>query len=210
MAAKAITTRIDGACASRALRTTTPPLTTTATEDMLRRALDIVKIDIDIVMAPLRLLVSTLEVTFDRIHRITGAFQKGGFLSAVGEFFNVKSDLADFGKRLGQNFKGVGTRLTTNAKDYMDAVDHPETAAQMHAEYHRRQQVATVNREPVKTLSEQPVKAKIDGPVNADLKGRLAIDLHIDAPQGLTVTKTGVDGSGAPYVGDVGVSGVTP
>jgi hypothetical protein len=58
-----------------------------------------------------------------------------------------------------------------------------------------------------------PVEVKMNGPVMAqlDAKGRLGVDVRIAAEQGLRVSGSGVDRSGAPnFVVDTGVMVVTP
>jgi hypothetical protein len=59
-------------------------------------------------------------------------------------------------------------------------------------------------------MSDQPARVKLDGTVPVEMQGKLGIDMRVKADAGLTVSQTGVDTSGARYVGDVGVSTVTP
>ena len=47
-------------------------------------------------------------------------------------------------------------------------------------------------------------------PLEVNTKGKLSIDLRVQTGQGLCVRQTGVDTTGARYVGDVGMSVVTP
>ncbi|CAB3784035.1 hypothetical protein LMG28614_01855 [Paraburkholderia ultramafica] len=57
-----------------------------------------------------------------------------------------------------------------------------------------------------------PVALRLNGPVpvQMDAKGKIGIDVRVATDQGLTVSQSGVDTSGAPrIVGNVGLSHVT-
>jgi hypothetical protein len=107
-----------------------------------------------------------------------------------------------------KNFAGFGNKLLNPIKDLSD----PTNVITAQGRRDRAQENARLlNRAPVKTLGEKPQSVKMDGPVEVSTKGKLRIDLRIPADQGLKVTQSGVDKSGAPnIVGNVGVSMVTP
>lgn len=175
--------------------------------EFFRETLDLVKIGIEILLAPLRVVETILESVGDKIKSVSQAFSGGGAFAAVVKLFDVGENAQILAARAQKNFSPSLHRAATAAKDLYDAQGHPITAEEMQK---REQATAGANRQPAKTMSEQLTRVKLDGTVPVEMKGKLGIDMRVQADAGLKVSQTGVDASGASYVGDVGMSNVTP
>ncbi|WP_345815261.1 hypothetical protein AAGS40_23200 [Paraburkholderia sp. PREW-6R] len=177
----------------------------------LRIALDSIKVGVTLMTVPFRYLAGWLETIFDTISRVVGAFRSDGFMGGIKALFDSKAAGDDLGKRMGQNFKGVGDKLMDPLKDIFDP-SKMVTADDMRRKGDvARDNARVLERPAAKTMSERPQEVKLSGPVQVDTKGKLGIDVRISADQGLKVNQTGVDRTGAPrIVGDTGVSMVTP
>ncbi|MBC8729983.1 hypothetical protein [Paraburkholderia sp. UCT2] len=201
-----------------------------AMAESLRGLLDMLKMSAVLATVPFRLLATVLESIADKIHSVMSATKSGGILAGVAKLFDLKENVEILAKRGQQNFAGVGDKLAQIAKD-ADDKSKVVTAEQLKqkAELASKAQqpggapgsepgekanlALPTSRPRAPTMSDRPVSVRMDGPVQAqlDAKGRLGIDVRVTADQGLKVSGTGVDRSGAPtIVGDTGVSVVTP
>jgi hypothetical protein len=174
--------------------------------DMLKVSVGLLKIAFETFTAPLKIAAAVLETIMSIIDRASIAFQKGGLIAGIESFFNRTQAALDLVANLKTATAGVLQRLSDAVHEAAGGSGTAETAG-------ARGTAAPLARPQAETMKPAPVEVKMNGPVMAqlDAKGRLGVDVRIAAEQGLRVSGSGVDRSGAPsIVGDVGVMVVTP
>jgi hypothetical protein len=103
----------------------------------------------------------------------------------------------------------VGDKLLNPLKDFAGPANL--VSAKQLQDMSQEMPAYSTARRPKRLSNPMPAEVAIKGPVEVNTKGKLGIDLRISADQGLKVSQSGVDKSGAPNIGgNVGVSTVTP
>ncbi|QCP50155.1 hypothetical protein FAZ95_13790 [Trinickia violacea] len=174
-------------------------------------ALAAVQVVADLVSGTIRAIAASIDIISGKIKSVQAAADKGGFMAGVASLFNANGEdqkIIDAATKKA-NLVGFGDKLTGHLKALNDSTINPVTAGEMRDR--AQENARLLGRAPARTISERPQEVKMAGPVEVNTKGKLGIDLRISADQGLKVSQSGVDKSGAPnIVGNVGVSTVTP